>query len=920
MNKKITLALYFSLIAIFVKAQIIITNPAVPYTQDFNTLASTGTVSTTPTGWFFLETGSNANTTYSADNGAAAGGNTYSYGATSASDRAFGGLQSGSLTPTFGANFTNSSVSTITSLNITYIGEQWRLGTISRLDKLDFQYSTDATVLNDGTWVDVDGLDFSAPITSGTVGLLDGNAVANKTSINFIITGLNIAPGTNFWIRWNDFNASGADDGLAIDDLNIVFNAASLPACLEPTAQPTALNLTATPTTVSGNFTASAPISDEYLVIRSTTNSLSASPIDGTVYTAGQSFGGGNVVIVTSGTSFTDINLSPTTIYYYYIFSLNDQDCIGGPNYLPTAALTGNINTPVIPPCIAPSSAATNLVLTAANNFIGGSFTAAAGANRYLAVISTSSTLSSSPVNGTTYTAGQSFGGGTIVTYSSATTFTATGLLVSTQYYLFVFSANADCTGQPYYNTTALQAIATTTNASTGIPVGFYDAANGQTCQTLKTTLKTISSTGYNTLSYTPGLWNAYQYTDIKPATANFIWDIYTDDNNPAVPETYNFSYSTDQCGTYSKEGDCYNREHTTPQSWFNQASPMVSDIQHILPTDGKVNGVRSNYPYGEVTNVTYTSIDNQSKLGTGTNFGYTGIVFEPIDAFKGDVARISLYMVTRYEDQVIGNNWSANGTANAALLTSGEELFDAARRRLQIYDSWYLKTIFKWINQDPVSQKEIDRNNAIYYQSGQHNRNPFVDHPEYAYLIWQCTGIIPVTITDFVASKQNESVLLKWYATFETSFKQYDIERSTDAVHFNKIASEAGRNLANYSYTDNKLPSGSIVYYRLKMIDIDGSFNYSKTIAVRLNNNFSNALVYPNPTMGALQIKLTEAIATNTTLIVTDVTGRLVKQQNIMKGAFSINLDAKSLTNGRYFIKINDGKSVINQSFVVIK
>ena len=748
--------------------------------------------------------------------------------------------------------------------------------------------------------------------------VMAGTVNPTTTATTSTINGLNVLGSFNLEIRQ-------ITPGLriAIDDITWVGNN-NIP-CTEPTAQPTALNLTASPTSVTGNFTASAPISDGYLVIRSTNNTLSASPADATVYTSGQSFGGGIVVAVTSGTSFTDINLSPSSIYYYYLFSLNDQDCTGGPNYLSTSALTNNINTPAIPPCVTPAIAPTRLVLTPANNFIGGSFTAAAGANRYTTVISSSSTLSASPVNGTTYTAGQSFGGGTIVSFSSATTFTATGLLASTQYYFFVFAANVDCTGQPFYNTTALQGTATTTSASTGIPAGFYDAANGQTCQTLKTTLKNISSTGYNTLSYTPGVWDAYRYTDIKPATANLIWDIYTDDNNPAVAETFNFTYGSlanggDQCGNYSKEGDCYNREHTTPQSWFNQASPMVSDVQHILPSDGKVNGVRSNFPYGEVTNVTYTSIDNQSKLGTGNNFGYTGTIFEPIDAFKGDVARISLYMATRYEDQIIGNNWSANGTANAALLNPTDELFDAARRRLQIYDTWYLKTIFKWINQDPVSQKEIDRNNAIYYQSGQNNRNPFVDHPEYAFLIWQCTGVIPVTITDFVASKQNESVLLKWYATFETSFRQYDIERSTDAIHFNKIASEAGRNLANYSFTDNKLPSGSIVYYRLKMIDIDGSFNYSKTIAIRLNNNFSNALVYPNPTMGTLQITLTEAIASNTTLIVTDVTGRVVKQKNIMKGVFSINLEAQSLTNGRYFIKINDGKSLINQSFVVIR
>jgi hypothetical protein len=225
-----------------------------------------------------------------------------------------------------------------------------------------------------------------------------------------------------------------------------------------------------------------------------------------------------------------------------------------------------------------------------------------------------------------------------------------------------------------------------------------------------------------------------------------------------------------------------------------------------------------------------------------------------------------------------------------------------------------------KWHYEDPVSQKEIDRNNAIYYQSGQSNRNPFVDHPEYVYLVWQCAGVVPVTLIDFVSVKQNEAVLLKWYATQETNFRKYEVERSTDATNFFKIGEVAGRNLANYSFTDNNLPAGSIVYYRLKMVDLDGTYSYSKTVATRLNNNFSNALVYPNPTTDALNIKLTQALATGTTLVITDVTGRLLKQQNVSRGQFTISVDVATLPAGRYFIKIRDQQAVINESFVIIK
>lgn len=748
----------------------------------------------------------------------------------------------------------------------------------------------------------INGVQYGSTITAGS-------NVAQTANFTVGVTG-----SFDFEIRQLTANDQGR---LAIDDIVWTGNNSN-PPCQEPTTQPTALTFSSTPTTITGNFTAASPTPNAYLVVRSASSTLSASPVDGTTYSAGQSFGGGSIVIATSGTTFTDNNLIPSTPYYYFIFSLNDQDCNGGPNYLQAAPLINNTSTQAIPGCVTPSSAS-NLILTAANNFIGGSFTAAPGANRYLTIISTSSTLSASLVNGNEYTEGDSFGGGTVVSYSTATTFTATGLTVNTQYYLFVFAASAECTGEAFYSSSPLTGNITTTNSSTGIPAGFYDGAAGLSCQPLKTSLKNISSNNYNTLSYTPGLWNAYQYTDIKPSTTNIIWDIYTDDNNPAVPESYNFIFSTNQCGSYNSEGDCYNREHTTPQSWFNSVSPMVSDIHHILPTDGWVNGKRSNFPYGEVTNATYTSTDNGSKLGSGNNFGFTGTVFEPINAFKGDLARVSLYMATRYEDQLISQNWAGNAEANIAMLTAGEQP-DAALRRLQVYETWYLQTMFKWLNQDPVSQKEIDRNNAIYYQSGQNNRNPFVDHPEYAALIWQCTGVVPVTITDFTAVKQTSSTLLRWYATFETNFKLYEIERSTDGVHFNKIGEVEGKNLANYSFTDNNLPKGSIVYYRLKMIDIDASYRNSKTVAVRLNFDFSNALVYPNPTFGMLNIKLVKAVTSNTTLVITDIAGRMVKKQSLVKGQLSIDMDVRSLAAGRYFIKINDQNSVINQSFVVIK
>lgn len=203
--------------------------PGNTYTQDFNTLANSGTSSTLPTGWSFLESGTNANVNYSPSTGSSNVGDTYSFGSASNSERSFGVLQSGSLVSTIGVNFTNNTGSIVTELIISYTGEQWRLGETARVDRLDFQYSTNATSLATGTWLDENNLDFTAPITAGTIASLDGNSMLNKTSISFTITGLAIPSGSTFWLRWNDFNATGADDGLGIDDFSVYATATLAP-------------------------------------------------------------------------------------------------------------------------------------------------------------------------------------------------------------------------------------------------------------------------------------------------------------------------------------------------------------------------------------------------------------------------------------------------------------------------------------------------------------------------------------------------------------------------------------------------------------------------------------------------------------------------------------------------------------------
>ena len=207
------------------------------YTQDFNTLANSGNSNTTlPTGWYFAESGSSANTTYAANNGNNDNGNTYSYGSTGSTERAFGSLTSSSLTPNrLGAQFQISSALPVISLNLSYVGEQWRAADATG-DGLTFEYSTNATSLITGTWTNVAALNFTPPIVEDDdddAGRLDGNLAANRRARSGLISlAVPLNNGATFWIRWVDTNRNGGDQGMAIDDFSITARPIPTPALL----------------------------------------------------------------------------------------------------------------------------------------------------------------------------------------------------------------------------------------------------------------------------------------------------------------------------------------------------------------------------------------------------------------------------------------------------------------------------------------------------------------------------------------------------------------------------------------------------------------------------------------------------------------------------------------------------------------
>ncbi|MCR5131503.1 MAG: endonuclease [Prevotella sp.] len=242
----------------------------------------------------------------------------------------------------------------------------------------------------------------------------------------------------------------------------------------------------------------------------------------------------------------------------------------------------------------------------------------------------------------------------------------------------------------------------------------YYQAANGKSGQALKTAffniIKSHTAIGYD------ALYEGYRKTDTR--SDGYVRDWYSNATN--------YTHVTDKAGSYSAEGDCYNREHCVPQSWYKGGGSdgtLKCDIVHVLPTDGYVNNRRSNNILAETSNPSWTSKNGYSRVGTCSVSGYSGTIFEPNDEIKGDIARIYFYMVTCYEGNVA--SWANNATANA--------VFDGTS--YPAFKTWYLNMLMRWSDEDPIDDIERARNNAV--EDVQGNRNPFVDYPGLEEYIW---------------------------------------------------------------------------------------------------------------------------------------------------------------------------------------
>ena len=684
-----------------------------PAVQDFNSLvaAGAGDSESLPEGWYLFETDTNANDEYVADDGTLNSGNTYSYGASGSTERAFGMLLSGSLAPTIGAQLRNDTALVLSEIAVSYTGEQWRLGALGRVDRIDAQYSLDATALDDAaaTWTDIDALDLVAPVSAGTTGPLDGNAAANRIAVNASISGLDLAPTATLWLRWVDNNASGNDDGLAIDDIS--FAVAGDPPVDNPPAvsstvpadQASDVALDATLTVTFNEAVTLTPPWFNLVCASSGPHSASVS-------------GGPTSYTLTPASAFAANESCTLTVLANGVVD-NDgiQDHPTGDHAITFQTIDPTTSPPTVV-SIVPADGATNVPAAAdVSVTFSEAVTTAAGAFA-LACDSTPVSL--------------------IETGSGAQrTLTPDALLAQGASCVFTISANQ------VENAFGVHLPGDVTSAftvSTGSG-GYYDQVNTESPEQLRCSLhQTIRGhTAYPYSGSGTNTWTILELAQANPANPNQILDVYKNRYYNAV---------SDRAGTGS--GVTYNREHTWPNSLgfpgntgnLGLPNAPYTDTHMLWLSDTQYNADRGNKPFANCSpscGERVTEVNAGTGGGSGVYPGNSNWVqspdgnqgsFEVWGHRKGEMARAIFYMAIRYE----GGVDPTSGQNEPELeLTDTRALIVGMNNYSQTAYMGLLTDLLAWHQADPPDAAELARNDVI--MSFQGNRNPFVDHPEWA-------------------------------------------------------------------------------------------------------------------------------------------------------------------------------------------
>lgn len=377
-------------------------------------------------------------------------------------------------------------------------------------------------------------------------------------------------------------------------------------------------------------------------------------------------------------------------------------------------------------------------------------------------------------------------------------------------------------------------------------------------------------SRDYNQIACT---WTVFKKSDVRPNGK--VWDMYS--NN-----SYNFSN-----GAGATKG--MNIEHSVPKSWWGDAydetaTPLTRfkydgsyDLHHLTPSDAAANTAKSNYPLGEVDSPLFDN--GVTKVGTGQANGRATNLFEPADEYKGDFARMYLYFVTCYQDY----SWKSSALS----------MF--AQNSYPTLNAYGQSLLLKWHRQDPVSQKEIDRNNAVY--SFQGNRNPFIDYPNMVEYIWGDS-----TNYEFSFSGQSTSAPSISISNDKIEFGYIGTETSKDKEIYIKgknLTTDITAKLLNNDSGDFSLGMSNLPAHELNTTGINLVITFSprsigtRNVTLRLSSDELSAPV-------DITISGTVLLSDASYLRIIDIKSTYKKSDEPVRLMLNMNLDTQWTVDGK--------------------
>ncbi len=836
------------------------------YNQDFNLLANNGTAAVLPDGWNIAESGTAADGLYAAGNGSSSAGDTYSFGAVGNTERSLGTLQSGTLNPVLGFYFTNNTGSAITRLTVSFTGEQWRLGAAGRTDRLDFQFSLNATTISSGDWADLDFLDFNAPVNAGATGPLDGNAASGQTIITGTITGILIPSGNTCYFRWTDPDATGADDGLAIDEI-----------------------------TISPGF---APPSDMHYRSAGSGNwsdlsvwEASADLVNWTAATEVPAFNSGSI----------RIRAGHTVTYNY--FGTADQLTIESGGQLQHTGSRFTINDGTGDDLVIQSGGI--LILSAANNppvFSGaapsvlvktgailrigaGGLTTLPGAAVHAAnyIYEDAAVLENSyngiGTNGVTYFPNAD--PATIPVLRLTQNISLSAGAAATTRVNGVFEANGNISftaaGQKIFRNGIRGTGTISTTASCGLLV-------------IDGTTAVLGGTGALNLSASGGL----QVGSATGTTVSLQNDKTISGNLSLLPTA-----------TYIETGN-YNLVVTGTVSGGSAGSYIRTGGTGGL----QLNGLGSTgvlFPVGH-------SRYNPVWIENGSGHNWTVGVSDGVVADFPQNTNGAVLLTWRIRPSINPPVGGADITFqfDQALQTGG--LFTTAPYDAEPVQAWH-RTNGYWLAAGvPQPLVNTGGNLRTVKITGLSQFSP--------YGLAKTSLPLPVDLLSFTAGPDGEeAVLLNWVlAAAVPVTTRFDLERSPDGIQYTRIHSVPGNERSTlYQWKDKQLLKG-LNYYRLKMVGANGEYSYSRVVIFRNNNaGLLVSSVFPNPVTGEAEIRIISERDRLTRWMITDGTGRLWQTRFVFikKGYQSVQLDFSALPASMYQLQIREGKLLKVVSFI---